>query len=116
MQPSEKQSNKPDPITTPQGVSPTKTNEYSLHCASVAVERQFIRAYEKIPAHDLKKIKDAIRGLKADPRQAGKKIKAIPIESVVAGHRLRVGDYRIFYDIDDTNRRVVLLLIARRNE
>ncbi|MFQ6014256.1 MAG: type II toxin-antitoxin system RelE/ParE family toxin [Anaerolineae bacterium] len=34
----------------------------------------------------------------------------------VAHCRLRVGDYRVFYDIDDENKVVLLLAIERRRE
>ncbi|MBI2061463.1 MAG: type II toxin-antitoxin system RelE/ParE family toxin [Nitrospirae bacterium] len=40
----------------------------------------------------------------------------VPIEGYLAPHRLRVGDYRIFYDIDESAKTVVLIGIRRRHE
>ena len=39
-----------------------------------------------------------------------------PIFGYLAQYRLRVGDYRIFYDLDDERRKVILLAIRRRHE
>ena len=33
-----------------------------------------------------------------------------------AEYRLRVGSYRVLYDIDDRNKKVVLLKLAKRDE
>ena len=33
-----------------------------------------------------------------------------------AEYRLRVGSYRVLYDIDDQRKKVVLLKLAKRNE
>lgn len=108
----------PETNTGPQEASPLKTNEYSVFYASNRVEKEFEKAFKTIPAHDVEAIKKAIKEMKKDPRQSSKKIHAISVSNSLplAQYRIRVGNYRVLYDIDDDKHRVVLLKIARRNE
>ena len=59
-----------------------------------------------------KDILDAMRALGTDPRPAGVKS--------LKGHRpwlrVRVGDYRIIYDVDDTTRTVTVAVVGHRRE
>lgn len=60
------------------------------------------------PDHD--RITDAIRGLASDPRLGDiKKIRG-------RLYRLRVGNWRVFYIIDDERRRVTVTEVLRRSE
>lgn len=66
------------------------------------------------------RVKSAIDELAYDPRPMGKKFKflrpPLAIYQYAAQYRLRVGDYRILYDIDEKMKKVVLLSIRRRTE
>lgn len=57
------------------------------------------------------RVLDAIRNLAHDPRPPGVR-KLIGRE----GWRLRVGDYRVIYEVDDESRRVTVLHIGHRRD
>ena len=80
---------------------------YALRLESHA-ERQ-LRA---LPDSVLKRVDVRLRGLAANPRPSGTvKLKGREGE----GWRIRVGDYRILYTIDDAARRVIVYRIGLRS-
>ena len=93
---------------------------YEVVFPSKRIERLFQKALEKIPADYQKSILVAIRGLGDNPRPQGKRAKKLTSEIIVAKfvaeHRLRIGPYRVLYDIDDQHKKVVLLKLAKRDE
>ena len=99
-----------------EGESRSRTNEYTIYYSSERIKQDFQKAYVRINFDDAEAIKKEIRSLKSDPCQAGKKRKAIKLrESLcLANHRLKVGKYRVFYDLDHLQHRVVLLFLGRR--
>ena len=65
---------------------------------------------DKIPNKDYPSISKAIHHLKETPRPIGcKKLS----ESL---YRIRIGDYRVIYLVDDKNRTVVITKVDRRKE
>ena len=95
-------------------------SKYSVGFPSQSVEKHFLKELSRLDKPAVARIKAGIDGLAENPRPEGKKIKSLrpplAIYSLIATHRLRVGDYRILYDIDDSARRVILLAIRRRSE
>lgn len=95
-------------------------HKYSVGFPSQAVEKHFLKELSHLDKPAIARIKTAIDSLADNPRPEGKKIKSLrpplALYSLIATHRLRVGDYRILYDIDDYARRVILLAIRRRSE
>jgi mRNA interferase RelE/StbE len=74
----------------------------------VSAEKEFFRLSEPIPARILPKIK----ALAADPRPHGcKKLSGGRDE-----WRIRIGDYRVIYTIDDETRKVEVTRIAHRRD
>ena len=73
--------------------------------------RRARKALAKIfPPHD-ERLRDALRDLRDEPRPAG--------SSKLTGrdgYRLRVGDYRILYEIDDAAREVTVLDLGHRRD
>ena len=69
---------------------------------------------------DQMKIKETINELAFNPKLFGKKFKTlnpgIPLFNYVAHFRIRVGDHRILYDIDDKSKKIFLLAIRKRSE
>jgi mRNA interferase RelE/StbE len=66
---------------------------------------------EDLPKVVRRRIEARISGLRNDPRGgASKKLVMLP------GFRLRVGDYRILYEIDDEQRAVRVAAIKHRRE
>ena len=61
---------------------------------------------------------EAIEGLAENPRPLGEpKIKPpLIVHRFTAQYRLRVKDYRVLYDVDDTRKTVWILALRRRNE
>jgi mRNA interferase RelE/StbE len=94
--------------------------EYDVVFPSERVERLFQKTLEKIPADYRTAIVAAVRSLRTNPRPQGKRTKKLIGELIVsrftAEYRLRVGPYRVLYDIDDQRKKVVLLKLAKRDE
>lgn len=93
---------------------------YEVGFPSAAVEKSFEKELSKLDRGSLLRIKEAVDSLGCDPRPQGKKIKALRpplrVSLFLAQYRIRVGDYRILYDIDDAAHKVILLAIRRRSE
>jgi len=87
---------------------------------SERVERLFQKTLGKIPADYRTAIAAAVRSLKTNPRPQGKRTKKLTGELIVsrftAEYRLRVGPYRLLYDVDDQRKKVVLLQLAKRDD
>jgi mRNA interferase RelE/StbE len=65
----------------------------------------------RIPKKDLSRIVERIRSLKLDPRPRGcEKLSALE------RYRVRQGDYRIVYAVDDDERTVDIVKIGHRRE
>lgn len=118
MQPSDKKSSELAESTEKPAEPHIRNETYELHYASERVEKEFTKAFKKIPKDDVDRIKKQIASLRSNPRQAGKKTKQLQCNEQLglAQYRLRIGQFRVQYDIDEEKKRVVLLLIARRNE
>lgn len=83
------------------------TDSYSL--IIIARAKKELR---KIPAHFLKKITFRIEQLCDDPRpRQSQKLTGSTNE-----YRLRVGDYRAIYEVDDKKREITVLHIRHRQE
>jgi len=77
----------------------------------VSIRRKAQKQLAKIPANDYKKVKQAIMDLEHDPRPPGsQKLKGRP------GWRIRQGDYRVIYEIQDDKLIVLVLEIGDRKD
>ena len=77
----------------------------------VNIRRKAQKQLAKIPANDYKKVKQAIRDLEHDPRPPGsQKLKGRP------GWRIRQGDYRVIYEIQDDQLIVIVLDVGNRKD
>ena len=73
--------------------------------------RRAQKELEKLPVPAYERTRDAIRVFYENPRpQGSKKL------SGRDGWRVRIGDYRIVYEIDDVNRVVTVLHIGHRRD
>lgn len=84
---------------------------YEIEVAPAA-HRDFTKLKSKIHRHDLDRLREAINNLAEDPRPQGTR-KIVGSEGC---YRIRVGDYRIVYEVDDRASLVVLLQVKRRTE
>ena len=78
---------------------------------SVAIERNALKSLNGIPNKDAKKIENAISDLVEDPRPMG----YIQLKGR-SGFRIRVGDYRIIYEINDGELSILVVEIGNRKE
>jgi mRNA interferase RelE/StbE len=65
----------------------------------------------KLPVKTQERVNKAIAGLANDPRPAGSK-KLTNRE----GYRVRVGDYRILYSVDDATKTAVIYRVMSRGD
>ena len=77
----------------------------------VLILRSAQKSLGALPKIDYEKVRDAITALSLDPRPRGCK-KLVGRE----GWRIRVGKYRVIYQIDDSLLVVTVLRIAHRRE
>jgi mRNA interferase RelE/StbE len=93
---------------------------YEVVFPSKRVERVFQKALSRIPADYQEAVVAAIRSLGGNPRPEGKRTKKLTgqliVSQFIAQYRLRIGPYRLLYDIDDQRRKVILLALAKRDE
>jgi mRNA interferase RelE/StbE len=78
----------------------------------VLLERSVERALKRVSQPDLSRILVALKELASNPRPSGCK-------KLVGGERdwrVRVGDYRVLYEIDDAEKTVRVLNVKHRRE
>lgn len=93
---------------------------YQLVFPTPNIQKRFEKFKHRLTEKDRERIKEAIFSLKENPRPQGKTWRKlgspVMIFQYLAQYRIRIGDYRVLYDIDDERKRVLLLRIRRRNE
>ena len=81
----------------------------------VEVSRSAARAFERASKTERHRVERAIDALSKNPRPPGKLVKAIQ-GSRDAFLRMRVGNYRLMYEVDDANKMVLILGIIHRKD
>jgi len=76
---------------------------------SISILRQAQKVLARLPQNSYERVRDAIFSLKQNPRPYGC-LKLTERE----GWRIRIGDYRVIYDIDDDNKIITILDIGSR--
>ena len=77
----------------------------------LSILRRAQKQLAKIPANDYKKIKKTILDLARDPRPPGsKKLKGRD------GWRIRQGDFRVIYEIQDDRLIIIVLKVGNRRD
>jgi mRNA interferase RelE/StbE len=77
---------------------------------SVFLHKKAEKELSKIPNEFSKSIISEAKKLSIDPKSIGKKLK--PTEY----YRIRVGDYRAIYQIQEAEKKVVILLVGYRSK
>lgn len=77
----------------------------------LAITRRAQRELSRLAAHDYTRVRDAIHRLTTTPRPPGC-LKLTGRE----GWRLRLGDYRVIYEIDDTRHLVTVVHVGHRRD
>jgi mRNA interferase RelE/StbE len=78
---------------------------------SIQILRRAQKELAQLPKQEYERIKEAVQKLSQDPRPQGCK-KLIGRE----GWRMRVGDYRVIYEIDDAQNNLTVLHIGHRRD
>ena len=79
---------------------------------SLSVRRSAEKELRRIPSKDLVRIVHRIKGLASQPRPVG--VETLNSEEGLC--RIRQGDYRIIYQVDDEKGEVVIIKIGHRRE
>jgi len=77
----------------------------------IELSKSAIKDFEKIPKKELRKIKNEILMLEDNPRPIGS-LKLTNEE----GYRIRIGKYRLLYEIEDKEKHVVIYRARHRKE
>ena len=78
---------------------------------SLVIKKSAERELRTIPKPDLRRVTERLRGLAQDPRPTG--------SEKLSGHdryRVRQGDYRTVYAVDDETRTVQVVKVGHRRE
>ena len=78
----------------------------------VLVERRAERDLGKLPRSVVDRVAPVLRELAENPRPVGCR----KLVGATRAYRVRVGDYRIVYEIDDASRLVRVMFIRHRRE
>lgn len=96
--------------------------KYKTLFPTQSIPAKFAKTLSKIPQVKIQnEIKERVEGLTIEPRPFGKKpFKKLkpPVQfyEMAAQYRIRVGDYRVLYDVDDKKKIVWILALRKRSE
>lgn len=95
--------------------------KYEVKFPNPSLESKFDKVLSKIHQKDIKeRIMQEVEKLTDEPRPGGKKFKVlrppISFHEFTADYRIRIGDYRVLYDVDDEKKIVWILALRKRSE
>jgi len=96
--------------------------KYKVKFPTHSVARKFMKVLEDISEiHIQEKIMKEVEKLADNPRPYGekpfKKLKPpVSLYQFVAQYRLRIGNYRVLYDVDDKRKTMWILALRKRSE
>jgi mRNA interferase RelE/StbE len=79
---------------------------------SPAADRDLEKLKGRIRIQDFERLRNAVRSLAGNPHPRGVR----KIRGAEKAYRIRVGNYRVVYDVYDSDKLVLILQIARRSE
>jgi mRNA interferase RelE/StbE len=79
---------------------------------SPAADRDIDKLKGRMRRRDFEKLKTAVGGLAKEPRPQGVR----KIKGADKAYRIRVGSYRVVYDVFDSDKLVLILQVVRRSE
>ncbi len=84
---------------------------YRLEVSSAA-DRDLEKLKGRIRRQDFERLRDAVRGLAEEPRPHG----VWKIKGEERAYRIKVGSYRVVYEVYDNDNLVLILQVTRRSE
>ena len=79
---------------------------------SPAADHDLEKLKSRIRRQDFERLRDAVSGLAEEPRPQGVR----KIKGAEKAYRIRVGSYRVVYEVNDNDNLVLILQVARRRE
>jgi mRNA interferase RelE/StbE len=79
---------------------------------SPAADRDLNKLKGRIRRQDFERLRDAVRDLAEEPRPQGVR----KIKGAERAYRIRVGNYRVVYEVYDSDKLVLILQVVRRSE
>ena len=79
---------------------------------SPAADRDLVKLKGRIRRQDFERLRDSIGSLADEPRPQGVR----KIKGAEKAYRIRVGSYRVVYEVYDNDNLVLILQVARRSE
>ncbi len=95
--------------------------KYKILFPSNAIEKKFEKFISKIPRKKIRdEIMEAVEKLADEPRPYGKKLfkklkPSIKFYELTAQYRIRIGNYRVLYDVDNKRKIVWVLALRKRS-
>lgn len=93
---------------------------YRVSFPDESLAREFEKELRKLPPKQQKEIKQKVDSLAEDPQPGLKSFKRLspPISyrDWTANYRIRIGDYRVLYDVDHDKKRVSILVLRKRGK
>jgi mRNA interferase RelE/StbE len=78
---------------------------------AISIQRRAQKELSHLPPGAFEQVREAIRALAHNPRPTGcQKL------TVRAGWRIRIGDFRVIYEIDDKKETILVLHIGHRRD
>ena len=84
---------------------------YTIEVAPSA-DRDLDKLKDRIRRQDFERLRDAVSSLAEEPRPQGVR----KIKSAERAYRIRVGNYRVVYEVYDSDKLVLILQVVRRSE
>jgi len=78
----------------------------------IFLERSAEKSLKNLPLNIVQRIIPHIQSLKNDPKPVGCR-KIVGTEN---DYRIRIGDYRVVYEIDDAHRRINIMAVGHRKD
>jgi len=79
---------------------------------SPAADRDLERLKTRIRMQEFERLRNAVKSLAGEPHPHGVR----KIQGTEKAYRIRVGNYRVVYDVYDSDNLVLILQVARRSE
>jgi mRNA interferase RelE/StbE len=78
----------------------------------IQISNSFYHQFRKLAAKNQQRVKDAIADLSENPRPPG--VKKLVGQGNEDDYRIRVGDYRVLFHINDKSRQVIVYRVNSR--
>ena len=79
---------------------------------TLLIERHAEKGFKKIPKNISNKLIIKIKSLKDNPKPSGCR----KITGSENDYRVRIGDYRVIYEIDEKNKQIIILAVGHRKD